>query len=107
MADPATDFLADLERELEAIAVHLEWIDEDAASRVHGLVRKVGAEVVRRHLSPAAPSRSHAGDRPNDDASNHSPAAPLSASLPEGARAPNREALSGFSDHRFHEARNV
>lgn len=24
--------------------------------------------------------------------------------LPEGARAPNREALSGFSDLRFHEA---
>lgn len=30
-----------------------------------------------------------------------------STKLPESVSAPNREALSGFSDHRFHEASNV
>ena len=53
-------------------------------------------------LSPAAPSRSHAGDRPNDDASTPSPAAPLSASLPESVYAPNREALSGSLFNHLH-----
>lgn len=50
----------------------------------------------------ARPVGSHAGDRPNDDASNPSPAAPLSASLPESVSAPNREALSGSLFNHLH-----
>lgn len=70
--------------------------------------RRCGQTKARKLLilerpSPAAPSRSHAGDRPNDDASNHSPAAPLSASLPESVSAPNCEALSGFLFNPVHD----
>ncbi|EJU15146.1 hypothetical protein LH128_00145 [Sphingomonas sp. LH128] len=54
-------------------------------------------------LSPAAPSRSHAGDRPNDDASNPSPLANPASSLPESVSAPNCEALSGFLFNPVHD----
>lgn len=47
-------------------------------------------------VSPAVPSDGRKAVALHNAGDGHtSPAAPLSASLPEGARAPNREALSG------------